>query len=255
MKMMKNLVGIILILLLQGCASKKDIIYFGDADSLAQTKINYKSPNIQINDILDIKVSALIVETALPYNFQTSAIVNTQTADYQKLQGYLVASDGTITFPILGSIAVAGKSTKDVEKQIEQLLINGGHINNPTVRIRVINGKVTILGEVANPGTFNYSEENITLPQAIGYAGDLTIRGKRNNILIIREEDGVRSQQRVDFTKTTWFNSPYYYIKQNDIIVVEPNGPKVKSAGFVGDLGTFISVFSLALSTFLLIIR
>ncbi len=252
---MKNIFGIIVLLLIQGCASKKDIVYFGDADNLAQSNIIYKAPNIQINDILDIKVSAIIAETALPYNFQTSMFLNTQNTDNQKLQGYLVTSDGTISFPILGSISVVGKATKEAEKQIEELLINGGHINNPTVRIRVINGKVTILGEVTKPGTFNYSEENITLPQAIGYAGDLTIRGKRNNILIIREEDGVRSQQRVDFTKTDWFNSPYYYIKQNDIIVVEPNGPKVKSAGFVGDLGTFISVFSLALSTFLLIIR
>ena len=252
---MKNIFGFIVLLLIQGCASKKDIVYFGDADNLAQSNIIYKAPNIQINDILDIKVSAIIAETALPYNFQTSMFLNTQNTDNQKLQGYLVTSDGTISFPILGSISVVGKATKEAEKQIEELLINGGHINNPTVRIRVINGKVTILGEVTNPGTFNYLEENITLPQAIGYAGDLTIRGKRNNILIIREEDGVRSQKRVDFTKTDWFNSPYYYIKQNDIIVVEPNGPKVKSAGFVGDLGTFISVFSLALSTFLLIIR
>ena len=111
------------------------------------------------------------------------------------------------------------------------------------------------MGEVNSPGTYDFTEQNITLLQAIGYAGDLAIGGKRKEVLLIREENGIRQQTTIDLTSTKWFDSPYYFIKQNDIIYVNPSGPVIKSAGYIGNLGTFLSVFSLALSTVLLIIR
>ena len=128
-------------------------------------------------------------------------------------------------------------------------------IKNPSVIVRVINSKFTVLGEVRSPGTYEFSEQNITLLQAIGYAGDLTIGAKRKGVLIIREDNGIRQQAIIDLTSTKWFDSPYYYVKQNDIIYVNPSGPVIKSAGYIGNLGTFLSVFTLALSTILLIIR
>jgi polysaccharide export outer membrane protein len=237
------------------CSSRKGVVLFQDSVENDKKEVFYVLSKIQINDILDIRVTSIIPESALPYNFQISTNQSMQNPELLRVQGYMVNADGTISFPILGALPASGKSVRELEKYIEKELINGKHLVDPTVRVRVINGKFTVLGEVNAPGTFNFSEENITLPQALGFAGDLTIRGLRKNILIIRQEDGIRTQARIDVTKTDWFNTPFFYVKRNDIIVVEPNGPKVKTAGYIGDLGTFLGVFSLVLSTFLLIIK
>ena len=117
-----------------------------------------------------------------------------------------------------------------------------------------MNAKFTVLGEVAKPGTYTFSEQNISLLQALGYAGDLTINGKRENVLLIREENNAKTYISIDMTSKKWFSSPNYYIKPNDVIYVNPNGPKVKSAGYIGNLGTFISVVSVSLSMVLTII-
>lgn len=245
----------LLLLLLQSCASKKDILYFQDAKTLASQEIQYESPKIQPNDILDIKVSALVPETALPYNKQLLSNNTANNIELIKLQGYLVATDGTLIFPVLGKLAVADKTTAQLETELQQLLETGGHLVQPTVSVRLLNAKVTVLGEVHRPGTYSFTEQQISLPQALGYAGDLTINGQRKNIMLIREEKGQRTVAHIDLTQTDWFNSPYYYIKPNDFIVVNPNGPKVKSAGFVGNTGTLISVASLILTSIVLITR
>ncbi|RTE51713.1 polysaccharide export protein [Arenibacter aquaticus] len=255
MKKSLTLLGLLL-LILQSCASKKDILYFQDAQTMAPQQIQYENPKIQTNDILDIKVSALIPETALPYNKQNA---NNSTLgsslELLKLQGYLVSTQGTILLPILGTLKVKDKTTAQLENQLQELLEAGGHLVQPAVSVRLLNAKVTVLGEVNQPGTYSFTEQQISLPQALGYAGDLTINGERNNIMLIREENGERSVAHIDLTKTDWFNSPYYYIKPNDFIVVNPNGPKVKSAGFVGNTGTLISVASLILTSIVLITR
>ena len=119
--------------------------------------------------------------------------------------------------------------------------------------MRLVNAKVTILGEVNSPGTYNFTEQNITLLQALGYAGDLTINGKREDILVMREEDGVRQITHIDLTTSEWLNGPYNFVKPNDVIVVNPNNPKVKSSGFVGNVGTLISVISIVFSTIVII--
>jgi len=245
----------ILVLVLQSCASKKDILYFQDAQMLPPQQIHYESPKIQPNDILDIKVSALITETALPYNRPVITNTNVSNLELIKLQGYLVSTEGTIVYPVLGKLAVADQSTAQLETELQQLLEKGGHLVQPNVSVRLLNAKVTVLGEVKNPGTYSFTEQQISLPQALGYAGDLTINGERNNIMLIREENGERTVTNIDLTETDWFNSPYYYIKPNDFIVVNPNGPKVKSAGFIGNTGTLISVASLILTSLVLITK
>ncbi|MCM4167374.1 hypothetical protein KCTC52924_02956 [Arenibacter antarcticus] len=246
----------ILVLVLQSCATKKNILYFQDANAMAAQKITYESPKIQPNDILNISVSALVPETALPYNKQQP---NNSTAasniELIKLQGYLVSTTGNIVFPILGTLKVTDKTTAQLEKELQQVLENGGHLLEPTVSVRLLNAKVTVLGEVQRPGTYSFTEQQISLPQALGYAGDLTINGERKNVMLIREEDGMRTVTNIDLTETDWFNSPYYYIKPNDFIVVNPNGPKVKSAGFIGNTGTLLSVVSVILTSIVLITR
>ncbi|SHJ76546.1 polysaccharide export outer membrane protein [Arenibacter nanhaiticus] len=254
---MKNYLFVLglIALLFQSCATKKDILYLQDANTLEAQHIKYEAAKIQPNDILDIKVSALVPETAMPYNVQPLGNTNASNIELLKLQGYLVATDGSITFPVLGKITVTNKTTAALEQELELLLEKGGHLNQPKVSVRLLNAKVTVLGEVQRPGTYSFTEQQISLPQALGYAGDLTINGKRKDVLLIREENGQRTVTHIDLTTTDWFNSPYYYIKPNDFIVVNPNGPKVKSAGFVGNTGTLVSVLSLLLTSIVLITR
>jgi polysaccharide export outer membrane protein len=245
----------LLALLIQSCATKKDVLMFQDIKENNQTNIVYSSQKIQVNDILDIKVNALIPETTSAYNINNSISAAASSPQLLKLQGYLVSIDGEISFPILGKIMVKGKTTSEIEDYLKAQFEIKDQIKNPSVIVRVINSKFTVLGEVRSPGTYEFSEQNITLLQAIGYAGDLTIGAKRKGVLIIREDNGIRQQAIIDLTSTKWFDSPYYYVKQNDIIYVNPSGPVIKSAGYIGNLGTFLSVFTLALSTILLIIR
>ena len=237
------------------CASKKNIILFGDIQESTKNNVLYALPKIQVNDILDVKISTLNPETALPYNSFTSNSTAFPNIELLKLQGYLVSAEGKIMLPILGAIPAKGKTTAALEQEIVAVLENGGHLKNPTVTVRVLNAKVTVLGEVNNPGTYTYTEQTISLPQALGYAGDITIEADRKQVWLIREEDGIRNYHKIDLTKSDWFTSPYYIIKQNDVVYVTPNNVKVKSAGFIGNTSTVLSVFSILLTTYVLLTR
>lgn len=254
---MKTTYTIILILFIfvQSCANKKDILYFQDAEYQSPSSIIYDAPRIQPNDILDIKVAALVPEAALPYHFQTNSVNSSTSIETLKLEGYLVDMDGSIIFPVLGRINVGQKTTAELETYLQKQLEQGNHLVLPKVRVRLLNAKVTILGEVNRPGTYGFTEQRISVPQALGYAGDLTINGKRKDVLLIRESNGIRHTQRLDLTKTDWFDGPNYYIQPNDFIVVNPNEPKVKSSGFVGSTGSVISVLSILLTTIVLITK
>ncbi len=176
----KTLLSLTLLCLLSSCANKKDLLYYQDIQDSAQTTIKYAPNEIQINDILYIKVDALIPESATPFNSDMNAAA-TVNMDTYKVQGYLVSQEGTIVFPILGTLTVAGKSTDELQKTLVALLNDKGYIKDAQVNVRVINSKVTVLGEVKNPGTYSFDEQNISLNQAIGYAGDLTINGIRKD--------------------------------------------------------------------------
>lgn len=250
---LRFLVFVMTFFLLQSCASKKDIVYFQGEHAFEN--LEYHDSRVMVNDILKIEVSAAIPEIAMPYNTFPSNGVAPTTAEALKLQGYLVTANGEITFPVLGVINVGGMTTKEVEAHIVDVLDNDGHIKNAVVRARIVNAKITILGEVNQPGTFNFTEQNLTLPQALGYAGDLTINGRRHDVMIIRQQDGNRKISHIDMTKTDWFNSEFYYVQQNDVIVVHPNNPKVKTAGFVGSAASVLAIVSILLSTAILITR
>jgi polysaccharide export outer membrane protein len=258
---MKNIVSrsfpilLITIGFLTSCASKKDVILFQDIQESQQNKVNFAFPKIQINDILDIKISALNPETAIPYNASVANINALQSLELIKLNGYLVSEKGTVILPVLGDIVVFGKTKDDLEKELTHILESKGHLKNPTVNVRILNAKFTVLGEVKMPGTYAYTEQYISLPQALGYAGDVTAEANRKEVVIIREEDGIRKYHKIDLTKSDWFNSPYFTIKQNDIVYVYPNNVKVKSTGFIGNTTTVLSVISILLTSFVLLTR
>lgn len=252
--MLRNLCLILFSCVVCSCASKKELLYLQDIEEYANVEINYSNAKIQPNDVLRINVSTLNPESALPYNIVPN---NNGGGNIQMLQldGYLVSEKLTINFPILGVLSVKDMTTQEFAVHLKGLLESGGHLKDPAVDVRLVNAKVTILGEVNSPGTYNFTEQNITLLQALGYAGDLTIYGKREDILVMREEEGMRQITHIDLTSSNWINSDFNYIKPNDIIVVNPNSPKVKSSGFVGNVGTLISVISIIFSTIVLITK
>jgi polysaccharide export outer membrane protein len=255
--LMKRFILFFFSLLLFSCSSKKDVIYYQDIDNKEFSSLESinSHPRIQINDILNISTAALNPESVLPFSFNTgeSSSVQPRQVELLKLTGYLVNSDGEINFPQLGKIEVEGKTTQEIQSLLEDKL--SLYIKNPTVNVRILNFKFTIQGEIRQPGTYEIIEENMTLPQALGLAGDLTINGRRDNIMIYRQEGGQREVKRIDLTQSDWMNSDYFFIKPNDIIYVEPNNPKVKSAGFVGNVGTLLSIVSIIFSAVVLLAR
>jgi polysaccharide export outer membrane protein len=243
-------------LCLNSCSTKKEILYLQDADTYQETPVLYANSTLQPNDVLSIKVSAALPDMAEPYNFQSQQQGGgAMGGQMMSLMGYLVSENLTITFPVLGVISVAGKTTAELANDIRELLESGGHLKDPTVDVRLLNAKFTVLGEVNGPGTYGFTEQNITLLQALGYAGDLTINGKRDDIILIRELEGVRRITRIDLTNTEYLNSEFNIIKPNDVIVVNQNYARVKSAGVISNPAFLVSMISLTISTILLLTR
>lgn len=254
--MSKLIVICLTVIFLSSCASKKDVIYLQDIDNSQLdniTKIKPK-PKVQISDILKIDIKTLDTESVIPFT-KTLAPSNSgnQQVGLLKLQGYLVDEDGYIDMPEIGKVQVAGLSVTQAEEKVKAKL--SSYLINPYISIRIVNYKFTIQGEVNNPGTYEITEPNFTLLQALGMAGDLSIRGRRDNIVIVRTLDNERITKRIDLTKSDWMNSDFYFIRQNDWIYIEPNNPEVKTAGFIGNVGILTSVASILLSAVVIITR
>ena len=239
----------------QSCVSKKEMLYLQDVESYNNSEVTYNNHTLQVDDILKISVGALMPEAAIPYNNITAGSVVANNIDVMRLDGYLVSQNSTINFPVLGELSVKEKTTQDLENDIKKLLEDGGYLINPNVTVRLLNAKVTILGEVQRPGTFSFTENNISLLQALGLAGDLTINGSREDVVVLRRIDGLQTTARIDLTSANFLSGPYQMVKPNDVIVVNPNSAKVKTAGYVGNVSTIIGISSLLLSSIILLTR
>ncbi len=235
--------------------SKRNLVYLSDmSPSDANTPIkNYISPKIQPDDILSIAVSSLSAESNVLFNNVLLPASGGASMLANKLNdGYLVDKDGFINFPVIGKISLAGLSKEEAaEKMTEQIK---AHVKNPIVNVRFLNFKITVIGEVNKPATFNTSTDKINVLEALGLAGDMTSFGRRENVLIIREKDGVRSTSRLNLNNKEVLSSPYYYLQQNDIVYVEPDN-RVKVAAtapgnrFIGVWGVLISTAGFVLIT------
>jgi polysaccharide export outer membrane protein len=233
--------------------SKKELLYLQDIKSVNITKVFSSQKFFQENDILKIDVTSLEPKSSLPYNKLTTSGLNGNSLELMQLNGYLVSKNKTINFPVLGEISVSGKTAQILENDLEKLLVKGGHLTKPNVSVRLLNAKFTILGEVNKPGTYTFTEKNINLLQGLGIAGDLTIEGNRKDLIIIRESEGKRNAVNIDLTSSNWLTTSYQNIQPNDVIIVNPNSKKVKSAGLIGNIGTALSIASILLSTIILI--
>ena len=242
--------------LLSACSSKRNITYLNGVNEYANTDISKQktSYTIQVDDVLRIDIRSMVPEAAIVYNRIPQNTNATTNLNLLQLDGYLVSSDYSINFPVLGTLDVKG-STLELEKKITKLLLEGGHLVSPTVSVRLLNSKFTVLGEVTKAGTYTFLDRNLTLLQALGYAGDLTIDGERKDITLIREINGIRSARQLDITSKDILNNSAYYIMNNDVIIVNPNYNRIKSAGFIGSPQSIASISSLLLSITLLIIN
>ena len=254
---MRNSIFIIVsFLMISSCTTKRNITYLNGVEKYINTDIsNQKLPyTIQEDDVLRIEIRSTVPEAAIVYN-RISNQTNTSTnLNLLQLEGYPVSSAYTINFPVLGILDVKG-TTLELEKKITKLLLDGGHLVSPMVSVRLLNGKFTVLGEVTKAGTYTFLDKNLTLLQALGYAGDLTIDGKRKNITLIREVDGIRYARKLDLTSKDILDNSSYYIRNNDVIIVNPNYNRIKSAGFIGSPQSIASISSILLSITLLIIN
>lgn len=207
------------------------MVYFSDIDSGSaySTQITMNNePRIQSGDLLRITVSSLNEESNLLFNagVLTAQGGGGQGTDAVTLnQGYLVDKEGNINFPVIGKINLLGKTREEVVDIIGALVEE--HVKNPIVNVSFLNFKVTVIGEVARPGTFTLENDRITLLEALGLAGDMTEYGKRENVLIIRDEGEERKAIRLNLNDKVILNSPYYRLHQNDVIYVEPD--KIKA--------------------------
>lgn len=236
MKIAKLLFAVGIVALLSvSCRNTHEIAYIHDAQRDSAFAVSGQFSNgIQANDLLSIYVESETPESTIQFNQETNKIAvmngSVMNPGASAVSGYLVNHDGDIIFPVLGKIHVVGLTHNELASKIERLLVEKGHITDPVVTVKLMNFKVCVLGDVSRPGQLVVAGERLTIFEALSMVGDLTIYGQRHNVTIIREENGLRTIGEVDLSSQSVFDSPYYYLHQNDVVYVEPNDRRKKDA-------------------------
>jgi polysaccharide export outer membrane protein len=236
--MMKNTLYLLLIFLTLGsCKPKENMVYMEKDRALAEQQVQqavFEGSRLQSGDLLDIKVTAFDEYAVRPFNLHSMNQVsspenlpNTQTAQTAP-QGYLIDNEGYLMFPVLGKLFVKGMTMAQLRADLEQRLLQ--YLSDPLVSIRQLNFNITVLGEVKKPGQYTSPTDKVTVLQALGMAGDMTDYGDRTKVRLIRHADGVDQTHIIDFTDKNITASPYYYMQQNDVLYIEPDDIKKKSA-------------------------
>ncbi|AKD57061.1 polysaccharide biosynthesis/export family protein [Spirosoma radiotolerans] len=234
-KKLPILIGLVLISLVSGCVSSKKLVYFQGQPTTADSikLMDRFIPTIQSGDILTVRVSSLSPEATSFFNppsatMPVDRMMTPTMTSLPEMTGYLVGQDGTLELPLIGKVKVGGLSTAQASDRIREELKT--YLKEPTVNIRNQNFRVSVMGEVARPSLFTIPNEKITMLEALSLAGDITIYGRRDNVLLIREVNGQRTFTRIDMTSRELFRSPYYYLHPNDVIYVEPGRARVATA-------------------------
>lgn len=255
-----NLFIVGLIFLAGSCASPEKVLYLQDVDQYKQQEIDeVYEVRIHKDDLLAIMVNSKNPELALPFNMPMVTYqlgTNQGAAGQQRVLGYLVDSEGNIDFPILGKLHVDGLTRLQLTELIKNKLIEEDLIRDPIVTVQMLNFKISVMGEVARPGSFTINSDRITLLEALSMAGDLTIYGKRDRVAVIRELEGRRTILYHDLRSAELFRSPCYYLQQNDIIYVEPNRTKIGQSEINqnNSVGVWLSALSVLTSIVSIII-
>lgn len=250
---------------LSSCTSKKKLDYLQNIESVAlEASMKNAKSTIQPNDQLVIMVTAKDMDVVKPFNqnfssgqiLQYSLPSNNAPAQSQTSASgptYMVDSQGNIEFPVIGKINTENKTTEELRDILKKEISK--YVVNPQVSVRNTNYKITVLGEVNRPGTYNIPDAQTTLLEVLGLAGDLSIYGNREDILVLRNIDGTMTKERIDLTKADFINSPFFYLKQNDVIIVSPNETKQKSSRLDPNAGIYISVASIVVTILALIFK
>lgn len=244
---------LIAIFLFASCQSYKKVPYLQDAEVVEQTvqQKNLYDAKIMPKDLLTIVVSCTSPELAVPFNLTVATqnnVATTSTTTQPVLQQYLVDNDGKINFPVLGELKVGGLTKKEAEQMIVERL-KPYITETPIVTVRMVNYKISVIGEVARPGTFTISNEKVNLLEALAMAGDMTVWGLRDNVRLIRESaDGRQEIVTLDMNKAETILSPYYWLQQNDIVYVTPNKAKARNSDIGNSTSLWFSATSIVVS-------
>lgn len=248
----------ILSLTIFSCAPRQEINYMQDIENLAlDNSIKNSRSTLQPGDQLIITVTAKDMDVVKPFNqsYSSSSTITQYSVPSsnnlpQQLpvsgSTYIVDTDGNIMFPQIGSVSTKNENLETMRTKLTGLISE--YVKNPVVDIKLTNFKVSVLGEVTRPGQYIIPDGSTTLLGALGLAGDLTPFGIRTNVLVVRNVDGQITKERVDLTSAQFINSPYYYLKQNDMIYVQPNANREKAARVDPNTGLYISVASVIAS-------
>lgn len=254
-------VAMTMVLALSSCRSAKEVAYFQNADSvnLAASKVLYDA-KIMPKDQLTITVVTTDPKAAAPFNISVGGSVGNDgslSSSAGSLQGYLVDNHGDIDFPVLGKLHVVGLTKGECEEMIKaRVKTYLAENENPIVTVRMASYRVVVTGEVASPGVVTVPYEKMSVLEAIAKSGDLTLYGKRKNVMLIREDaSGQKSIHRLDLTDANLINSPYFYLQQNDIVYVEPNKAKKGGAGLSNSTSFWISLTSSVISIASLVVN
>ena len=252
---MKKYVILLAVIFLASCQSYKKVPYLQDAEVINQVQQleTLYDAKIMPKDLLTIVVSCTNPELAVPFNLTVASPIsvsagNSSLTNQPSLQQYLVDNEGRINFPVLGTLKVGGLT----KSQAEQLIVNNlkPYIKeNPIVTVRMSNYKISVLGEVARPGTFTITNEKVNLLEALAMAGDMTVWGVRDNVKLIREDaNGKQEIHTLDLNKAETILSPYYWLQQNDVVYVTPNKTKARNAGVGTSTSLWFSATSILVS-------
>lgn len=255
MQRIKKIVLAIIVLTITSCASRKEIVYF-QKDQVDQSKTNttYKTV-FKADDLLQITVSALDLEAVKPFNLPavTFATTTDRAVGTPQQQTYLIDNEGFIDFPVLGRLKLAGLSRTEAIELLKNKL-SPDYVKNPTINIKITNFSITVLGDVKMPGRFTIPNERISVLEAVGLAGDLNMSGIRT-IEVKREENNEIKSYKLDLRSNKVFNSPAYYLQQNDVVYVEPNRSSSQDAAYNKNTGLFISLGSVVISLISILTR
>lgn len=239
--------------LICSCSTPKDVVYFQGIDQMAPEQLSKMSQTyttkIANDDLLSINVTAWDPAAVTPFNppvYAYSAQGEQPLVASQSQYTYLVDRNGEINFPVLGKIHVTGLTRQELADKMEELISK--YVENPLVNVQLLNFKITVMGEISRPGSYSIKNDRVSILDAIGMAGDLPLTANRTNILIIRENSGMKEIYRMDVTDPAIFASPSFYLKQNDIVYIEPIETKQR-ARTSSDRQFTISLFSTILSS------
>jgi polysaccharide export outer membrane protein len=221
---------VIVSLLITSCAAPKNVLYLENLHDTTMAVTSNFEPLIQKNDVLQITVTSLNPEDAIIYNASNTVVPTggggASSGNTAALGGFLVGPQGYIQYPVLGAIKAAGLTKKALTDYIHDQLEQRKLLVDPVVSVRFLNYRVTLLGEVTRPTVVNVTNDKISILEALGMAGDITVYGRKENVLLIRDQDGQRIIKRLNLNDKNILASPYYYLQSNDVVYVEPNKAK-----------------------------